>query len=359
MRLLPFLFVLLVLGRAYAVLPNIVRDTIPATGYPYTSAKAAETACLNAGYEKLCSKNDVISVGGNACSAGYTSDAGRGWWVGKGMERGNGCGTEGWNAWIPDDVDGSAHCCKKSTRLFYYQQYECGELMSTFFPDQSWLYTVLLHNGMYAGMRRCVGMPAKDPERTTILNWAQKADPFITVTTSVNVPEFPTNRPCIASIPQGIGVTLDDVFRYSDFACSHYARDVANDISELRPEGQAIWNNVQDADLDDKDIVLSVNFKCFDTTETSVAIQNSATHTVSVTSLALGASVSRAINPCDSRADPHPVTPHNNRLPDSSSDGGFDPSNPGDWTVLVLTLLFIAAVWVDLSVNNQLDRIYT
>ena len=75
--------------------------------------ETATAACLSKGYH-LCSRQEVIHHGGNTCTSGWTSDAGRGWWSSKAKHH---CGgNKMWNDWSWQNGKGGAHCCLTLTR---------------------------------------------------------------------------------------------------------------------------------------------------------------------------------------------------------------------------------------------------
>ena len=90
----------------------------PVENYSFSSADEAKAKCEAEGLQ-LCTKEEVIAGAKskasleNVCSAGWTTDAPRGWYSVKGRYQ---CGTDNnWNTWAPPSGKGSAHCCKPVT----------------------------------------------------------------------------------------------------------------------------------------------------------------------------------------------------------------------------------------------------
>lgn len=129
------------------------------------------------------------------------------------------------------------------TRAWYYQQYECYDLMDLYLAsdpsnpqNHGWMFTILDENGMHAAMRRCVGTHPNDPHIPAIDKWyatigKSSEDKRINVK---RVQDAKPRRPCIASVPMGIGVTLKDIYDHSKYTCSHYSQ-YWNFNDQIRP----------------------------------------------------------------------------------------------------------------------------
>lgn len=85
--------------------------------YIYNSRESAENACQKAGYDGLCTKQQVTEspVGSNYCACGWTKDT-----VGYNMlTKVEGCSSShaGWQTWCNKNGPASAHCCGRSNKL--------------------------------------------------------------------------------------------------------------------------------------------------------------------------------------------------------------------------------------------------
>ena len=88
----------------------------PASGantYIYYNQGGALAGCKKGGYDRLCSKAEVTSMGGK-CAAGYIADETRaGYYFDPKGGSGAGCGgpSAGWRTWFPSGYAAGAYCC--------------------------------------------------------------------------------------------------------------------------------------------------------------------------------------------------------------------------------------------------------